>query len=362
MTAGWGPSPITGPRGGRRAWAAGALLRIGVAVLPIAVLFLSGCDSSPSGPDGRRYDIVDLVGPEIVESRAQAINDGGQVTGYVTDAAGTTSAFLWQDGELTDLGTLDNRSNGYGINSSGDVAGWAQVPSGTTHAALWREGELIELGALEGHSSSMAFDIDDDGRVIGRSHPTVPEEPYHTVLWEGGTATDLGTTLSLHRLNNTGAAVGYQRLDGGGQRAVLWQDGEVTEIEIAGMAEGATSSAMDITDAGVVLVERNDGPPGLWQAGSVTSIGTFPGATYTTPVALNAVGQVVGRAVLPGVGTTAVLWEDGEWVDLGAIARETLGADAVNTSVALDVNASGQIVGARVTTDERWIAVLWDPR
>jgi probable HAF family extracellular repeat protein len=73
-------------------------------------------------------------------SQASGINNRGQVVGSssLTSPQEEGNAFLWEDGEMTDLGTLGgNFSQAFGINSRGQVVGWSTTASGYDHAVLW---------------------------------------------------------------------------------------------------------------------------------------------------------------------------------------------------------------------------------
>lgn len=64
------------------------------------------------------YSITDL-GANVYP---QGVNDAGQVAGYLLDG-GVTSGFLWEEGALTSLPTLDGSTTyAYDINEDGDVA------------------------------------------------------------------------------------------------------------------------------------------------------------------------------------------------------------------------------------------------
>src|SRR5262249_43135513 len=75
----------------------------------------------------------------------------------------------WQDGVMADLGSLygnDGNSWAYGINDAGQVVGASYVPFGV-HPFLWQDGQMIELGILDGSSAGGAFGINDAGQVVG---------------------------------------------------------------------------------------------------------------------------------------------------------------------------------------------------
>jgi len=76
--------------------------------------------------------------PNGTYSDAQSANTAGQVVGYATVSVGfgdDDHAFLWQDGIMTDLGTLGgDRSRAWAINGAGQVVGSAQDAGGGFHA------------------------------------------------------------------------------------------------------------------------------------------------------------------------------------------------------------------------------------
>lgn len=111
---------------------------------------------------------------------AIAINDRGQIVGFVNDASGgNLRAFLWTKGEVVELGTLSG-GNGvaYDINNRGQVVGWDWDQD---RALLWeRNGTVIDLGTLGG-CCAVARSINDRGQIAGWSETT--DGHVHAVLW-----------------------------------------------------------------------------------------------------------------------------------------------------------------------------------
>jgi probable HAF family extracellular repeat protein len=92
---------------------------------------------------------------------------GGQVAGQSLIADGGAHAFLWENGVMTDLGTLGSggSSGANAINPAGQVVGYSGPP-GNEHASLWEKGVVTDLGTLGG-PFSQAYDINPAGQVVG---------------------------------------------------------------------------------------------------------------------------------------------------------------------------------------------------
>jgi probable HAF family extracellular repeat protein len=70
-------------------------------------------------------------------SGANAINNRGQVAGGSSTAAEEIHAFLWQKGEMEDLGTLGGDSYAFAINDRGQVVGQSSDSEAISEAVLW---------------------------------------------------------------------------------------------------------------------------------------------------------------------------------------------------------------------------------
>lgn len=147
---------------------------------------------------------------------ARAINDLTQVVGYASDTSGYDHAFLWENGVMTDLGTL--MGNPYGksealdINNAGQIVGVSETSSGPQHAFLWENGVMTDLGGV-GQGYSVARAISENGFIAGASDVNFRS---HATLWAGGSAIDLGTlkfpdpgASEARDVNNLGQVVGW---------------------------------------------------------------------------------------------------------------------------------------------------------
>src|SRR5438445_13676663 len=130
----WGRAPVLSAL-----WAGGALA-------------LLAAGAGPAAAQG--YTITDLG----ATSSANAINNRGQVVGTITLTPDNTTwhAFLWQDGGMTDLGTLGGRQvSAVALNDVGQIVGASTLADNTTrHPFLWQNGVMRDLGTLGGSSGS----------------------------------------------------------------------------------------------------------------------------------------------------------------------------------------------------------------
>src|SRR5919108_2188477 len=228
--------------------------------LAVAVLLVGS-----AGAVAPSYTIIDLGALAGNTSRAEDINERGQVVGSSTTASGETHAFLWQDGVMHDLGTPEgiNTADARAVNDRGQIVGSGRCvcppEPGPFSALLWRDGEITNLGTLGRlFDSSAANGINNRGQIVGSSwtlmvHPEAPENE-RAVLWQDGEITDLGTLgggVSLARaLNERGQIVGSSRTVSGDQHAFLWQDGVMSDLGTLG---GSFSFATGINERGQVV-------------------------------------------------------------------------------------------------------------
>lgn len=271
------------------------------AVYPSAVDINSNCDIlilTTLRPASRHHsyvwsagDLVDIgslggtgregrqLGPGrflIAGTYAHAINDRGQVVGVSETPDAGNHAFLWQDGKMTDLGTLGGTFSGaWDINNAGQVVGWAENAKGERRAFLWEaEHGMQELGTPGLESRATA--INDSGQILATS---LRPAPITYFLWRRGEHSALAPTPPtgfdpFHALGISakGDVIGGFNRWGAPpheSRVFIHSDGKMIPVEPPEPSQQC--NALGLTSAGLVVGNAFNTPTGqhafIWQSG-----------------------------------------------------------------------------------------------
>jgi probable HAF family extracellular repeat protein len=124
---------------------------------------------------GGMHVLTGLEGPNDIPIGA---NDSGQVVGWYKRLQTDTylKAFLWKNGVIRDLGTLGgNSSVAFAINNAGKVVGRSEVSAkrGTApvfHAFAWTAAEgMKDLGSITSRAWAQAMALNEAGLVVGQT-------------------------------------------------------------------------------------------------------------------------------------------------------------------------------------------------
>jgi probable HAF family extracellular repeat protein len=205
---------------------------------------------------------------------------------------------------------------GYAINDSGVVVGSISQPDGDPSIVpyVWSDGEFTILDLLPDSSGGLTVNVNADWLIVGYSEQ----------------ANEIGGHII---------------------RAVAWEEGEITELGTlggnSGVALGVNAAGQIVGRSTVEGVEYLEGPgthATLWEDGEPSDLGTLGDGEYSSASAINAQGDVVGRAAVAAgdAGTThAVLWHSGEIYDLNDLIE---GDTDVELDNAYDINDNGLII------------------
>ena len=303
------------------------------------LLVVSG---APLG-SGPMYTIIDLGTLGGLSSTALGINNLSQVVGGADLANGKRHAFLWQNGTMTDLGTLpgDQYTEAWDVNNNGVVCGGSSFSGGGGwNAFVWQSGVMTKLPHISGTPTgdSIALAVNDAGQVVGVSNGA-------SVLWQNGSVINLFTTYGVGGtpwdIKASQVALGHSVLD--------LTTGDATDLGTLG---GNITQAFGVNSVGQVTgkSEREPGTANfhafIWQAGSMTDLSLLGGFDGSSAEAINASGQVVGFGWwLSGEGGGYYfLYVPG----VGMLNLETLipAGSGWSDISPRDINDGGQIVGA----------------
>jgi probable HAF family extracellular repeat protein len=246
---------------------------------------------------------------------------------------------------VSNLDTLGGTSSGgNSINNRSWVAGYSRLPDNQSrHATLWRKRQhhaLLDLGTLGGPNSSVTWNVKNtEGIIVGISQTADPEplgEAWSSAAFYGP-PNNVGF-INLGFVWEQGQMRGLPNFPGG-------NNGFATGANNVGQAVGwAENGVHDPTCVSPQVLQFR---PAMWTLGppdQIQDLPLIPGDTSGAATAINDNGQIVGisgicdQAVGRHTAKHAVLWENGQVIDLG-----NLGAQWWNTPTA--INEDGDVVG-----------------
>ena len=121
------------------------------------------------------------------------INSQGQAAGFSGTCTNALHAVSWTNGTASPLPDIGGGAIAEGINDRGQIVGIIGSADGTTEfGALWQNGELTNLGTLPGDFAAIATGINNRGQVVGS---TLDSNFFwsHGFIWQDGVMTDLNT-------------------------------------------------------------------------------------------------------------------------------------------------------------------------
>ncbi len=255
------------------------------------------------------------------QASAFGINESGVIAGFAQKPDPTQQEpTLWSPPTYTPpqgLGTFGGpKGNAFGVNDNGVAVGQAQfqtIPF-ITHAFVYQNGTLTDLGTLQGGTFSSAQGINNAGQIVGFAAPS-GNSPQHAFLYENGTMKDLGTLGGTeskgYAINSKGHIAGSSKIASGELRPILHVRNQMKDLGTLGGLEGEAFAVNDLTQ----VVGRSFTAGGLdhaflWKGGYMYDLNTlFSGSDWVFKEArgINNKGQIVGVGTSPNLEEHAFL-------------------------------------------------------
>ena len=354
----------------RLPWTGLLLATLGLVFLPAVSKHTQLAQTTP-GP----YTLTDLGSLGGGDTRAFDVNDSAQVVGYSRTASLQSRAFLWNGGQMVNLGIVnadDFQSAAVDLNVLGHAVGTSTLKNGLARAALWRDGSIIgltpELPPYEG--TSFAAAINDHGHIVG----AIDDDGslfYDGILWANGSRTALGDlgggSTRPADINNAGQIVGTSNtsVELGAPHAFLWQNGVMTDLGLL-RSDDQDSFASAINADGVIVgtserLDENTGVdyrPFVWENGVMSAIPTPSHEAYATDI--NDAGVVVGLMRTGGAASPYHAWiyVNGVVTNLNSVIPAGSG---LHLAYANAINNNGEIAGLAYDAQGRAHGFLLTP-
>jgi probable HAF family extracellular repeat protein len=328
--------------------------------------------------NGVMHDLGSLA--DGYNSLAAAINDhgwslGASQTGIIDPVFGfpQSRATLWVGRRIVDLGVVPGGSESIGIslNNAGQAVGISDngVPDPFSMFGLgvqmrtfiWERGELKDIGTLGGPDALPGPGCNNQrtGVVVGVSYTNftpndstgIPtQDPF---VWDNGKMTDLGNlggTFAFGQCtNNRGDVIGQASLPGDlVTHAFVWRKGRMKDLGTLG---GDNSEAIWINDAGNIAGSADLPAPDIhdavrWRHGRILDLGTVDGDACSRGRAINSKGQIVGGSSDCHNFLHAFVWEEGgPMLDLNTLIAPGSGLQLTN---AFNINDRGEILAKSI--------------
>jgi len=284
------------------------------------------------------------------QSVGAAVNASGQVAGYSFGYSGydglLAQSFLWQNGAMTDLGTLPSFSRqnySTALNNSGQVVGYSNLPV-NNNAFFWQESGMSNLAPSATTGYLYPNSINSTAQVAGWIYGGNNGAYNNAFLWQNGNLQLLlpGIDSRAIGINDSGQVVGYSSTVTGGH-GFIWQNGNLTDLgDLPGGIDSSMATGINARGEVVGSSGTSTGWHGfIWQSGTMTDLGDLPGGDdYSNALAINAGGSVVGYSE-SSTGKHAFLWQSGSLTDLNSTASL---APGWMLTEAVSINDKGQIL------------------
>ena len=208
---------------------------------------------------GRMIDLAPLNSGSLKTVGPTGINNAGQiVSGVIVGGVYSPAILDSRSGQLTLLGSLGGITSGFSgvataISNLGDAVGYSYIDANERHAFLYFNGQMTDIGSFGGYSA--AFDVNDRGTIVGFSS-TTPSGSSQAFVYSSGVMTNIdpfgfaGESYA-RGVNNLSDVVGQFLIqDRTAHHAFLYREGIFYDI---GFSASPETVAFAINDQGQVV-------------------------------------------------------------------------------------------------------------
>jgi len=217
-------------------------------------------------------------------------------------------------------------------------------------ATLWdRNGQVIDLNVWETNYAE-AWAVNSAGQVAGNAYNPAFGNVRRAVLWENGGVTDLGvlpdpgyTKAETNDISETGEIVGVSA-GSPPTRGFVWRNGVMSELP---WPEGESTSARGINDQSQIVGSGDAAREAvLWDNGVPSTLALRPNDTDATALHINNRSHIVGRVQRNNSGNSIyVIWPNAQapYVEV----QDLLPPQSLWRKIETvdDINDSAQMVG-----------------
>ncbi len=300
-----------------------------------------------------RFHAVELSTVDNAVIQILGMNNNGDVVGAAMQGIGRIVAtpLIWHNGTLhcLDIGPGGSYAFAAAVNDSGVICGYGNDAQRHSVALVWMNGSVISLPAPAGLHAPSAYAISNSGEIAGTANAS--DGTVHGVIWDAQLhPADVGPIGGMGRLrgiNDTGIATGVACLPSNPDefRAIIATAGKPI-VYLGTLNGGHFGHGAAINQrghiAGFVNFPRGTNHACLFEDGKVIDLGIVPNGSGSRANALNDADMVVGMAGINGrLVHHAVLWQNGEFVDLNNQLDAPIGDDLVD---AVGINNRGDII------------------
>jgi len=278
---------------------------------------------------GKIADLGDFGGNA---SWAEYVNDSGLIVGFAYNNTPDQYSFYgtqfhaaaWQNGQIQDLGTLGGSdSEAWTVNSSGQVIGnsFTNNQPGPPFnqpqedAFVWQNGQMTDLGNLGGgFSTPSAINRGGDITVISFD---ASNQHFQSFLWSNGTQYPLptlgGDFVEASTLNDWDLITGASSDAGDTNfQAALWIPWAGVSLSLGTVDGDSGSFGLGVNNSGVIVGGSGSitlsGAPAyahafVWQNGQIQDLNTL--VDGTSSLTLNVAYAVNDHGEIAGLGTNS---------------------------------------------------------